>query len=136
MAPYAPVPRRRPPHRFRPPHADAEPHRATPARTTSVVSFAMGKVRTDPSRLEIEVRCRDEAQLASLTGLLVNQGCYEKEVEEALLRPAPQDSCVPDDFYATTNRRTQVFRGALAGRGGHADGRRHRGAAGRAASAG
>ena len=48
-----------------------------------------------------------------LTGLLVNQGCYEKEVDEALLRPAPRDSCVPDDFYATTNRRTQVFlRGA------------------------
>jgi lysine-ketoglutarate reductase/saccharopine dehydrogenase-like protein (TIGR00300 family) len=43
----------------------------------------------------------------------VNQGCYEKEAGEALLRPAPHDSCVPDDFYATTNRRTQVFlRGA------------------------
>ena len=76
-----------------------------------ITSFSMGKVRTDPSRLEIEVKCRADAQLASLTGLLVNQGCYEKEVGEALLRPAPKDSCVPDDFYATTNRRTQVFRG-------------------------
>ena len=76
-----------------------------------ITSFSMGKVRTDTSRLEIEVKCSAEAQLASLTGLLVNQGCYEKEVGEALLRPAPRDSCVPDDFYATTNRRTQVFRG-------------------------
>jgi lysine-ketoglutarate reductase/saccharopine dehydrogenase-like protein (TIGR00300 family) len=76
-----------------------------------VASFVMGKVRTDPSRLEIEVRCRDEGQLASVTALLVNQGCYEREGGEAVLRPAPADSCVPDDFYATTNRRTQVFRG-------------------------
>jgi lysine-ketoglutarate reductase/saccharopine dehydrogenase-like protein (TIGR00300 family) len=78
-----------------------------------IVSFTMGKVRTDASRLEIEVRCEGEEQLASLTGLLVNLGCYEKSAGEALLRPAPKDSCVPDDFYATTNRRTQVFtRGA------------------------
>jgi len=74
----------------------------------TIVSFAMGKVRTDPSRLELEVRCADEQRLGSLTGLLVNQGCFEKEAGEALLRPAAKDSCVPDDFYATTNRRTQV----------------------------
>jgi lysine-ketoglutarate reductase/saccharopine dehydrogenase-like protein (TIGR00300 family) len=78
-----------------------------------IVSFTMGKVRTDASRLEIEVRCEGDEQLASLTGLLVNLGCYETSAGEALLRPAPKDSCVPDDFYATTNRRTQVFtRGA------------------------
>ncbi len=45
----------------------------------------------------------------------MNQGCYEKEVGEALLRPAPKDSCVPDDFYATTNRRTQVYPGRRSG---------------------
>lgn len=78
-----------------------------------VMAFRMGKVRTDPSSLELEVRCDGEEQLDSLTSLLVEQGCYEKSVGEALLQPAPGDSCVPDDFYATTNRRTQVFlRGA------------------------
>jgi len=75
-----------------------------------VVTFRMGKVRTDPSHLELEVKCGSEEQLASLTGLLVSQGCYEKSVGEALLRPAAKDSCVPEDFYATTNRRTQVFK--------------------------
>jgi lysine-ketoglutarate reductase/saccharopine dehydrogenase-like protein (TIGR00300 family) len=76
-----------------------------------VVSFVMGKVRSDPSRLEIEVRGADEASLASLTGTLVNLGCWEKGAAEAILRPAPKDSCVPEDFYATTNRRTQVYTG-------------------------
>jgi lysine-ketoglutarate reductase/saccharopine dehydrogenase-like protein (TIGR00300 family) len=78
-----------------------------------IISFVMGKVRSDTSSLEIEVKCPGEERLSSLTGLLVNLGCYEKEVGEALLRPAPKASCVPEDFYATTNRRTQVFvRGA------------------------
>src|SRR5208337_4003592 len=78
-----------------------------------IMNFHMGKIRTDPSSVELEVRCAGEQQLASLTSLLVAQGCYEKAVGEALLRPAVKDSCVPDDFYATTNRRTQVFlRGA------------------------
>jgi lysine-ketoglutarate reductase/saccharopine dehydrogenase-like protein (TIGR00300 family) len=77
----------------------------------TVIDFTMGKVRTDPSCLEIEVRCADGQALDAVTGHLVNQGCYEKEVQEAVVRPAPGDSCVPDDFYATTNRRTQVFRG-------------------------
>ena len=73
-----------------------------------IKSFSMGKNRGDVSRVDLDVTCGREDQLASLTVLLVNQGCYEKEAGEALLRPAPRDSCVPDDFYATTNRRTQV----------------------------
>jgi lysine-ketoglutarate reductase/saccharopine dehydrogenase-like protein (TIGR00300 family) len=73
-----------------------------------IVSFTMGKVRTDPSRLEVEVQCGGEEKLGLVTALLVNQGCFEKEANEALLCTAEKDSCVPDDFYATTNRRTQV----------------------------
>ena len=75
-----------------------------------VIDFSMGRVRTDASRLEIEVRCEDAGKLEAVTGHLVNQGCWEKEAQEALVRPAPKDSCDPDDFYATTNRRTEVFR--------------------------
>ncbi|HTZ53036.1 MAG TPA: TIGR00300 family protein [Spirochaetia bacterium] len=75
-----------------------------------VIDFSMGRVRTDSSRLELEVLCGSPAKLEAVTGHLVNQGCWEKEAQEAIVRPAPRDSCVPDDFYATTNRRTQVFR--------------------------
>jgi lysine-ketoglutarate reductase/saccharopine dehydrogenase-like protein (TIGR00300 family) len=75
-----------------------------------VLSFRMGRTRADASELEIEVTCAGEDTLASLTSLLANLGCYESAAVEALLRPAPARSCVPDDFYATTNRRTQVFR--------------------------
>ncbi len=76
-----------------------------------VISFSMGRTRADSSNLEIEVRCKGEPQLGSLTARLVNLGCYEGTAEEAKLSPAPADSCVPEDFYATTNRRTQVYLG-------------------------
>jgi lysine-ketoglutarate reductase/saccharopine dehydrogenase-like protein (TIGR00300 family) len=79
--------------------------------TYRVISFDMGRTRADSSRLEIEVTAAGEEEISCVTGLLTNLGCYEKATVEALLRPAPADSCVPDDFYATTNRRTQVYRG-------------------------
>ncbi len=74
-----------------------------------VVSSSMGKTRSDSSRFELEVTCAGEPELESLSARLVNLGCFEKTAVEARLRPAPADSCVPEDFYATTNRRTQVF---------------------------
>jgi lysine-ketoglutarate reductase/saccharopine dehydrogenase-like protein (TIGR00300 family) len=78
-----------------------------------VISFEMGKTRADESRLEIEAGCDNETELESLSRRLINLGCYEREAEEARLSPAPADSLVPENFYATTNRRTQVFlRGA------------------------
>jgi lysine-ketoglutarate reductase/saccharopine dehydrogenase-like protein (TIGR00300 family) len=74
-----------------------------------VASFSMGKTRADVSSFEIEVRCAGAAELEPLTARLVNLGCFEKSAEEANLTPAPAASCVPENFYATTNRRTQVF---------------------------
>ncbi len=74
-----------------------------------VVSFTMGKSRADSSHLELELRAGTPETLESLTGHLVNLGCFERNAAEAKLSPAPARSCVPEDFYATTNRRTQVF---------------------------
>jgi len=47
--------------------------------------------------------------LEGVTKKLVQLGCYEKMVREALCVPSPKDGCVPDDFYSTTNHRTEVF---------------------------
>ena len=75
----------------------------------TIASFSMGKTRADASSFEIEVKSAGEAEMESLAARLVNLGCFEKSAAEAGLLPAPSDSCVPEDFYATTNRRTQVF---------------------------
>jgi len=42
-----------------------------------IIDFSMGRVRTDSSRLEIEVLCEDAGKLEAVTGHLVNQGCWE-----------------------------------------------------------
>ncbi len=99
----------------------------------TVISFSMGKVRTDPSHLELEVRCGREQQLDAVTGHLVNQGCYEKEVQEAVVRPAPKDSCVPGRLLRNDQSTNTGLPPRPVARGGrHANGRGRGGKAGRA----
>lgn len=74
-----------------------------------VVSFVMGRTRTDESSIELEVRADTEPALEALAARLVDLGLWDRAPGEARLEPAPADSCVPDEFYVTTNRRTEVF---------------------------
>jgi lysine-ketoglutarate reductase/saccharopine dehydrogenase-like protein (TIGR00300 family) len=74
-----------------------------------VVSFTMGRTRVDESSIELEVRADTGPGLEALAVRLVDLGLWDRAPGEAHLEPAPADSCVPDGFYATTNRRTDVF---------------------------
>jgi lysine-ketoglutarate reductase/saccharopine dehydrogenase-like protein (TIGR00300 family) len=76
-----------------------------------IVDFQIGKTNQNVSRLEIDLICEDRDCLATLTDKLVQQGCYEKGAPETVLQPAPKDGSAPDDFYSTTNHRTEVFTG-------------------------
>ncbi len=75
----------------------------------NVDRFTMGKNNLETSRLELTVECTDNRKIDSITSKLVNLGCYEKIFKEAVLRPAPKNSTVPEDFYSTTNHKTLVF---------------------------
>lgn len=74
-----------------------------------IVSFEVGRTHVNTSRLEIDLICDTPEQLNNLTKKLVQQGCYEKSAGEALLKPAEKDACAPEDFYSTTNHRTEVY---------------------------
>jgi lysine-ketoglutarate reductase/saccharopine dehydrogenase-like protein (TIGR00300 family) len=74
-----------------------------------VLSFTMGRRRSDESSIELEVRAASEAEAASLAARLGDLGLWDRSVGEARMEPAPRDGCVPEGFYATTNRRTEVF---------------------------
>ncbi|TFG63363.1 MAG: TIGR00300 family protein [Spirochaetales bacterium] len=74
-----------------------------------IVKFEIGKTNANPSQLELDVTCGTSEQLAAVTLKLVQIGCYEKKATEALLKPAPGDCCAPEDFYSTTNHKTEVF---------------------------
>lgn len=71
--------------------------------------FRIGKTNLETSRIEFDLVCQDDEQLGDLTKKLLRIGCYEKGVTESVMRPAPKDGAVPDDFYSTTNHRTEIF---------------------------
>jgi len=74
-----------------------------------IIEFKIGKTNLDPSFMEIEVKCEDEFTLSNITSKLVNLGCYEKVIQEAIFKPAEKDKNVPDDFYSSTNYKTKVY---------------------------
>ncbi len=73
-----------------------------------VEEFRIGRTNTDESYLRMRVEAPSEATMAKLLVDLVSLGCGTVELQDALLRPVEKDSCAPEDFYSTTNHRTQV----------------------------
>jgi lysine-ketoglutarate reductase/saccharopine dehydrogenase-like protein (TIGR00300 family) len=74
-----------------------------------IVQFRIGKTNLQESMLEIDLVCQNEAEMAALTEKLMRHGVYEKRTPEVVLKEAPADGCVPDDFYSTTNHPTEVY---------------------------
>ena len=73
-----------------------------------VVAFNLGRTNQDFSHLELRVTAQTSQVLARTLGELIELGCYQTAVADALLRTAEADCVVPDDFYSTTNHRTFV----------------------------
>ncbi|MBX3277088.1 MAG: TIGR00300 family protein [Acidobacteria bacterium] len=75
-----------------------------------VVDFSLGRNNNEFSHLKLRVVAPSEEVLRKTLEELVELGCYQMELADAVLRPAPDDRVVPDDFYSTTNHRTYVRR--------------------------
>ena len=73
-----------------------------------VVDFQIGRTNNDFSRLTLKVSAPSESSLRRLVEDLMPFGCTPIEEQDALVRLADRDGCVPDDFYSTTNMRTEV----------------------------
>jgi len=74
-----------------------------------IVSFEVGRTHQNTSHLEIDLVCDTKEKLENITKKLIQKGCYEKSAGEALLKTAPKNATVPEDFYSTTNHRTEVY---------------------------
>ena len=70
--------------------------------------FDVGRTNADASRLMITVSADSDTSLAHLLEKLSPYGCYVHGTPDAQLRPADLDGAAPDDFYSTTNQRTEV----------------------------
>ena len=73
-----------------------------------VLNFSIGRTNDEFSRISLKVSAPTAAGLQRLVEDLMQLGCNPVQDKDALVRTADRDGCVPDDFYSTTNMRTQV----------------------------
>jgi lysine-ketoglutarate reductase/saccharopine dehydrogenase-like protein (TIGR00300 family) len=73
-----------------------------------ILRFDVGRTNDDPSFLRIRVDAETAESLANLLEKLSPYGCYVGGAPDALIRIADMDGAAPDDFYSTTNHRTEV----------------------------
>ena len=76
--------------------------------TYEIARFDVGRTNTEPSQLTIRVSAESQSSLDHLLEKLSPYGCYVHDTADALLRPADIDGAAPEDFYSTTNHRTEV----------------------------
>ena len=74
-----------------------------------IIEFKVGKKNTEESHLEIDLITETAGQMHTLTAKLIQQGCYEKSAAEAAFTAAVKDKCAPENFYSSTNHRTEVY---------------------------
>lgn len=73
-----------------------------------VLRFDLGRTNDEFSRLSLKVTAPTDQALDDLLEELVSLGCRRERQRDALVRPADRDGCAPEDFYSTTNQRTEV----------------------------
>jgi lysine-ketoglutarate reductase/saccharopine dehydrogenase-like protein (TIGR00300 family) len=73
-----------------------------------VLKFTIGRSNDEPSFISMRISSATEQGLTEVLEELVALGCRLAEPQDATLKSADRDGCVPDDFYSTTNHRTLV----------------------------
>ena len=72
--------------------------------------FDVGRTNEDVSHLTITVTAGTRTSLDHLLEKLSPYGCYVHGTPDALVRGADLDAAAPEDFYSTTNHRTEIHR--------------------------
>ncbi|MBI3939949.1 MAG: TIGR00300 family protein [Acidobacteria bacterium] len=73
-----------------------------------ILRFDIGRTNQEFSTARLRIRAPDRSTLISLLEELMSLGCYVPSEQDAVVKPAARDRCVPEDFYSTTNHRTYV----------------------------
>jgi len=76
--------------------------------TYEVLQFDIGRTNEEFSYLRLKLVAPAEPVLVELLEALTALGAHPLSEKDAALHPADQDGCVSEDFYSTTNHRTQL----------------------------
>jgi len=73
-----------------------------------ILRFDVGTTHDDESEIELRITAEDEATLKETIEATLSFGCAVASARDARLTVVERDTCVPEDFYSTTNHRTEV----------------------------
>jgi lysine-ketoglutarate reductase/saccharopine dehydrogenase-like protein (TIGR00300 family) len=76
--------------------------------TFRIKQIAIGQGRHDPSHAAIEVRAGDKATLSHILAQIADHGAVPTVTHDCRLAAADIAGAFPEDFYSTTNQRTEV----------------------------
>ena len=74
----------------------------------AVERFKIGRTNDELSQLRLKVEAPTRESMQQMLAQLLGLGCAPAESGEAELVTVERDRCAPEDFYSTTNHRTQV----------------------------
>jgi len=74
-----------------------------------VQEFTVGKRKKDESYAKIIIQGKSQQHLNQILEAVYREGATSKIQQQIVLKPAPKDMVMPDDFYSTTNNHTEVF---------------------------
>ena len=73
-----------------------------------IKEITIGQARNDPSHALLEVRADDEQVLQKILAQIADHGAVPTDVRDCRLVEAEIAGTFPEDFYSTTNQRTEV----------------------------
>ncbi|MGO9110761.1 MAG: TIGR00300 family protein [Thermoguttaceae bacterium] len=73
-----------------------------------IKEIMIGQARNDPSHALLEVRADDEQGLQRILAQIADHGAVPTDVRDCCLAAADIAGAFPEDFYSTTNQRTEV----------------------------
>ena len=73
-----------------------------------IKEITIGQARNDPSHALLEVRADDEQVLQRILAQIADHGAVPTDVRDCCLVAADIAGAFPEDFYSTTNQRTEV----------------------------
>jgi len=73
-----------------------------------VEQFRIGRTNADPSYLRLKLETTQPADMQQLLGQLLGLGCTPVDTGDVTLETVEKDCCAPEDFYSTTNHRTEI----------------------------
>jgi lysine-ketoglutarate reductase/saccharopine dehydrogenase-like protein (TIGR00300 family) len=76
--------------------------------TYEILRLDVGRTNEEPSRLSLKLAATTGESLTHLLEKLSALGCYTHETADVVLRDVEIDGAAAEDFYSTTNHRTEI----------------------------